>query len=1026
MPPKQGEEGNGNNASLVGLLGAVGRQLIPVLLTAGSLIGFVAFAGGVIVWTRFSAAKVPADQAVNAVPRDELVAIGSALLLLFGFFGVLALATAFLIDRGGRATPGMARGLLCIFLLEGAVTILIADGISTERRIAAIELLALSTGLAGWVTLIGPLVKLEDDLPTKPGERPGPRPYSMFLLADPDWPQTKRERRRLRHEGQRPSSFVWAPLLIAAAGLLVGAVLVALDHFVVGVSDTALRNALSVFTAAFALAAVVALFFEGPPVRALIWEKRRAGERAERDQLRRREGERERDEDLSRRLRRLANPQLEDEDDERQRRRESLRLLNDRPMRLSLRAPGTVIALVALVPLPFLCWELVGEWWVAASIGAAALLTVSLWRIATLSAERIVWFGVAVFLSVPLFGTLSAMARNVANPQVQPMALIRESDGPDEAIQGLYVAEADDRVYFATVATEGCENELTPHSGRLAWVPKSEVVAMSVGPLQSVKDAGTSALEMAYALTPAVETPAGGKASLTGVEKLALQKEEAGEERERRLEDGGPAVRPYYGAGFSLSNENASPGEVVTLRMSAPNRDVEGFGATRSGRTVRVGGVRANILKEKARDLGSVQFLRTLGGKVLKLAEGGVLAPRRDGGAYVSLAAAEEDDIAVGSRLMVRLADPRAIEIDGRAARGDGAMIELEEGAGVPRLADPQMTVVIKGPDGSPISEFVEPRPLGQAWHEREIRFEVPENATTGAITVECSQLAGQPLLRVAHAPEARVAVRMEAGSSRVTFDSDRSTDSDDEEISRRWEVAGLRRGNLPSLSTDLPARLKPYPVSLTVTDESGAEDTVELRVLRLPAALFPFAESELEEDTPLERARETLLGLVEDEAPAAIEIEGHADDPGTRQLNARLSLQRAEYVRNKLLYAEGNLTRARIAANVPVRTLGYGEGCPIDANPGRRPRNRRVDVFVLGRGVSMTPPSGCHPLRFTSSRWKLRPRCPQAAEEPTGREGSAASADGSLIGGLLRILVGGSDGSGDAPPPIAGCVEAP
>ncbi len=92
-----------------------------------------------------------------------------------------------------------------------------------------------------------------------------------------------------------------------------------------------------------------------------------------------------------------------------------------------------------------------------------------------------------MFISVPLFGTVMLMASNADEPQVQPMALIRSTDGPEEAIQGLYVTEGDERVYFANVATEGCENEVTPNSGRLLWVPKKEVVAMAIGPLQGVK-----------------------------------------------------------------------------------------------------------------------------------------------------------------------------------------------------------------------------------------------------------------------------------------------------------------------------------------------------------------------------------------------------------------------------------------------------------------------------------------------------------------------------------------------------------
>src|SRR5204863_6930655 len=117
---------------------------------------------------------------------------------------------------------------------------------------------------------------------------------------------------------------------------------------------------------------------------------------------------------------------------------EEARLLNERPMRLELRLHGVVLMVIALIVAVALPYLMLDKAWVGVSIGAAAALTSALWRIAMLSVSRVIWFGVAVFLSVPLFGTLTAMARNVSDPQVQPMALIRTTDGPDEAIQGLY------------------------------------------------------------------------------------------------------------------------------------------------------------------------------------------------------------------------------------------------------------------------------------------------------------------------------------------------------------------------------------------------------------------------------------------------------------------------------------------------------------------------------------------------------------------------------------------------------------
>ncbi len=67
-------------------------------------VGFVAFAGKAILWTRFEALQVPGDQVVKAVPQNEAVAIGASLLLIFGALGVLAAVGVYLVDRAGRAT----------------------------------------------------------------------------------------------------------------------------------------------------------------------------------------------------------------------------------------------------------------------------------------------------------------------------------------------------------------------------------------------------------------------------------------------------------------------------------------------------------------------------------------------------------------------------------------------------------------------------------------------------------------------------------------------------------------------------------------------------------------------------------------------------------------------------------------------------------------------------------------------------------------------------------------------------------
>ncbi|HEY8816814.1 MAG TPA: OmpA family protein [Candidatus Dormibacteraeota bacterium] len=961
-----GEEGGGGEkarSAWPDLLSAAGKQLMPVLLTGASLIGFVAFAGGVIVWTRFSAAKVPPDQAVNAVPRDELVAIGSSLLLLFGFFGVMALIGAFLVDRGGRATPGMARALLVFFLVEGVTTIIVADGISLARTIAVAALFALPVAAAIWTTWVGSFVSLEDDLPTREGERPGRRGYGMFVLPaapKPAGPKTPTGVRGVPPwlEARRELLVIHAPIVAVAIGVAGGALI---------------ELALGTGAALLVWLGLSFLAFLGLALR----RSHKLGRGLRRDLDESREA--------------IMKKRLEKAEEEEgwgsdQGLVEAERRLNERPMRLELKLNGVVLMLLALLASVALPYALLGKFWVGVSIGAAAALTSALWRISMLSVDRVVWFGVAVFISVPLFGTLTAMARNIDDPQVQPMALIRNTDGPNEAIQGLYVTEANDRVYFATVATEGCTDDLTPNSGRLEWVPKSEVVAMSVGPLQSVKDAAASALEMSYALTPAVETPAGSgpEDGLTSGEEPAAGVAPAppAVTLDKRLEDAGPAVRPFYGAGLSLTPDNASPGQPVTLRMSAPNNNdqVHGFGRTRNGHTLRVGGVRATIAKEFAHRADTAEYVETKQGALLRLEKGEPYV-KGGGGQYERLT---DLDSQLDKRRFFKLVDHRVLSV-GKQKMGELGGEGDEEGIYLPVETDPSRIPSLKHPErvvkllglaeggdepGKPKSTHFEPRPKAQAWHEREIRFLVPDNVSTGAVTVECSQLAGQPLLRVAHKPEARISVRMHAGSTRVSFDSGRSGDADGESISRRWNVSGLRRGNLPSMSIDLPPRPRAYIVRMTATDESGRTDTAELRLLRLPASLFKPNEANPRNDPVLREAKETLETAARKQTPAAIEIDGYADDPGTGRHNVHLSLRRAERVRERLLRKPEISVQGGV--EIPVRTLAYGKECPVVPGPGHSRSNRRVDVFVLEQGVSMTPPANCHPRRFQSTEWKL------------------------------------------------------
>lgn len=937
-----GGGGDSTSGSWRALLESVGQKLVTVLVTAGSLVGFVAFAGSVVIWTRFFAIHVPPEQVVAAVPQGESVAVGSVMLLLFGFFGVLATLAVYLIDRGGRTTPGLSRGLLLILALEAAVAIWIVGASSVLDKVIASEVVALAFGVILWSTFVGGLIELE------PGEVPN--------LDD----EKKEQEQKL------PQRAFWkrgdeSGVALATVGIAVG--VAAAAGFI---AFWAMRH----FDSSTGWCWVIALGLGETLLLAAVtvhWARFEFSKKQRKHRRKRRRKERQEEAKTGRKR---------------------------KPPRFTFTALGVLVAMplaLLAVVVPSLVLH---EWWVAVSFIVILVLGCGLWRIATLSRGSFLWLGLAVFISVPLFGTLMLMARNLADPQVQAVALIRSTDGPDEAIQGLYVTETNDRVYFANVATEGCSDKVKAASGRLLWVPKTEVVAMSIGPLEDVEDAGKTALEMAYALTPSVETPAGDHVrvprstapskSAAGKAKAAAKAEKAAKkskkapkvetkappaeapEQDGRLEDPGPAVRPNFGSGLSLYPETASPGETVELRLSAPDPSLdglEGFGPKPEGRTLRLNGVPVALAREGTRHADEAEYVKTIEGTRLSLDKQGVYR-FKDGEPELL-----EDESEYGGAQYVKLEDrsvlavkgghsddfPEYLKVDDDGSElVEGAEASLEEGKFVP----------------------LDRRFRRQAWGEDQITFIVPENGATGVVTMDCGQLAGQPLLQVSHDPTARISVRMKRGSTSVSFNGSQSSDEDGEELSSHWMIDGVRRGHRPRMATRLAVRRIPYSVELTVTDEAGHSDAAKLWLLRLPTSLFAAKNKKPLYPKRLKAARAAFVKAAA-EHPVAIELDSHSDDGGAPAHNLALSLARNDHVREKLMLKQKEAPEGEDP--VPVQELAYGKSCPVDPRPGERRDNKRVEVFVLEQGVTVKPPRRCTPGAYRRHLWK--PPLPSIAE---------------------------------------------
>jgi hypothetical protein len=92
-------------------------------------------------------------------------------------------------------------------------------------------------------------------------------------------------------------------------------------------------------------------------------------------------------------------------------------------------------------------------------------------------------YGLAVFVSVVVFGGATEAMKARYDPKVQPAAVIRADDPPGGGLCGIYVTENDKRLYLARIEPDADDKRLPVRdSGRIIFVPHDEVVALAIGP----------------------------------------------------------------------------------------------------------------------------------------------------------------------------------------------------------------------------------------------------------------------------------------------------------------------------------------------------------------------------------------------------------------------------------------------------------------------------------------------------------------------------------------------------------------
>ena len=107
------------------------------------------------------------------------------------------------------------------------------------------------------------------------------------------------------------------------------------------------------------------------------------------------------------------------------------------------------------------------------------------------------------------------------------------------------------------------------------------------------------------------------------------------------------------------------------------------------------------------------------------------------------------------------------------------------------------------------------------------------------------------------------------------------------------------------------------------------------------------FAPGRAEVSSGAQRSIDKLADFLKAYPKRYVVIEGHTDNTGDEDFNMKLSQQRADTVRDRLI--EKGVAPQRI------RTKGYGAKFPVVDNdtPGGRQQNRRVEVVVLEDGAS-------------------------------------------------------------------------
>lgn len=211
------------------------------------------------------------------------------------------------------------------------------------------------------------------------------------------------------------------------------------------------------------------------------------------------------------------------------------------------------------------------------------------------------------------------------------------------------------------------------------------------------------------------------------------------------------------------------------------------------------------------------------------------------------------------------------------------------------------------------------------------------EAAVIAAEKPQKDQALGQHLVLIA---DRKIQIAQARGQSRLLEDQRKSLSEQREGArleSRTLEADMARQGTAAAQAQNVELQRQ--------IAELNARETERGLVVTLGDLLFATGKSELKGGSSSHLDK--LVAFLQANPDRTVMIEGHTDSVGSEELNAQLSQQRADTVKNYLV--------GRGIASSRLDASGKGEGSPVASNDSAsgRQQNRRVEVVIVNMATS-------------------------------------------------------------------------